>query len=85
VTLSGVNSDLFFTHIGFDYGAGPAINGGSYTLYNRGREEPNSERGRSILCSRTEAAAFRGGAETIDQRSLPVSQALRTQTPLLMK
>jgi hypothetical protein len=35
VTLSGVNSDLFFTHLGFDYGAGPAINGGSYTLYNK--------------------------------------------------
>ena len=34
VAFNGANSEWWFAHLGFDYGVGPALNGGTYTIYS---------------------------------------------------
>jgi hypothetical protein len=53
-TFNGANSEWWFAHLGFDYGAGPALNGGTYTIYSPpgvkvgGGPSPSNRRGQSL-------------------------------------
>ncbi len=65
VAFNGANSEWWFAHLGFDYGVGPVLSGGTYTIYTptgvkvAGGPSPTHVRGHSLQFNARFGKGFR--------------------------